>query len=146
MDRFLIQVPRHVPRSKNLIKTSYYYFVPRVLSLFTPPNRNTPRVSSSGPRASQYTQTRPTSRWGRLGTATLQPTPASSHTHFSESERVSRWSSGGIFQQNETQQILKAGNTKTSKLQPENQWDRACRIELDAKLIDKFSTNQTSRP
>ena len=25
MDRFFIQVPRHVPRFKNLIKTSYYY-------------------------------------------------------------------------------------------------------------------------
>ena len=47
MDRFLIQVPRHVPRFKNLIKTSYYYFVPRVSRLFTQPNQNTLRVSSS---------------------------------------------------------------------------------------------------
>jgi len=37
-----IQVARHVPRFKNLIKTSYYYFVPRVSSLFTQPNKDTP--------------------------------------------------------------------------------------------------------
>ena len=34
---------------KNLIKTSYYYSVPRVSSLFTQPNQNIPRVSSSPP-------------------------------------------------------------------------------------------------
>jgi len=40
-----------------------------------------PDVLAHGPRASQYTPARPRSRRGRLGTATLQPPPASSHTH-----------------------------------------------------------------
>jgi len=43
-----------------------------------------PDVLADGPRASQYTPPQPTSRRGRLGTATLQPPPASSHTDFSE--------------------------------------------------------------
>jgi len=41
-----------------------------------------PDVLADGPRARQYTPARPTSRRGSLGTATLQPLPASSHTHF----------------------------------------------------------------
>jgi len=41
-----------------------------------------PDVLTDGPRARQYTPARPTSRRGRLGTATLQPPPASSYTHF----------------------------------------------------------------
>jgi len=43
-----------------------------------------PDVLADGPRASKYTPDRPTSHRGRLGTVTLQPPPASSHTHFSE--------------------------------------------------------------
>jgi len=41
-----------------------------------------PDVLTDGPRASQYTPAQPTSRRGRLGTATIQPPPALSHTHF----------------------------------------------------------------
>ena len=47
-------------------------------------NHLPPDVLTDGPRASQYTPPQPTSRRERLGTATLQPPPASSHTHFSE--------------------------------------------------------------
>ena len=43
-----------------------------------------PDVLADRPRVHQYTPARPTSRRGRLGTATLQPPPASSHDHFSE--------------------------------------------------------------
>jgi len=43
-----------------------------------------PDVLADGPRARQYTPAQPTSHLGRLGTATLQPPPASSHIHFSE--------------------------------------------------------------
>jgi len=43
-----------------------------------------PDVLADGPRASQYLPAQPTSRRGRLGTATLQPPPASSYTHFSD--------------------------------------------------------------
>jgi len=39
--------------------------------------------------------------------------------------------SGGIFEnQTKHKQILKARNTKSIKLQPKNQQDSACRIEL----------------
>ena len=52
MDRFFIQVPRYVPRFQEFNKDLYYYLVPRVSRLFTLPNRNTPRVSSSPSPAS----------------------------------------------------------------------------------------------